>query len=82
MKLNSSTSIYQQIIQLQPFGVIKVEINVSMSHSLFDHLFTVNERYLKVNVTNLPVEIMVVEEGLERHGRQVTLSKTFQLATY
>ena len=67
---------------LLPFGLIKVEINVSMSHSLFDHLFTVNERYLKVNVTNLPVEIMDGEEGLERHGRQVTLSKTFQLAAF
>ena len=42
---------------LLPFGVIKVEINVSISQSLFDHLFTVNERYLKVNVISLTVEI-------------------------
>ena len=55
-----------------PFGPIKVEINVSMTHRLFDHLFTVNETYLKVNVTNLTVEIMGGEEGLERHGRQVS----------
>ena len=67
---------------LLPFSVIKVEVNVSVSHGLFYHLFTVNETYLKVNVTNLTAEIRGGEEGLERHGRQVTLSKTFQLATF
>ena len=33
---------------------------------------TVNDIYSKVNVTNLKVEIMRWEEGLERHGRHVS----------
>ena len=38
--------------------LFELEINVTMSHSLYNHLFTVNETCLKVNVTNLTVEIM------------------------
>ena len=54
-----------------PFGLICVQLNVSMTHPLFAHIHTVEEVFFNVNVTNVTVKIVNGEDGLERYYREV-----------
>ena len=54
-----------------PFGTIVIQINVTMTHWLFRHIYTVKEAFLKVNVSYPFVQIFGSGNGLARYGREV-----------